>query len=366
MASAAHVVASTTATLSSATQHAYRKVNAVQRTPLGRRILKVIQNLCWVVPMTVLIWLYAERDLIVTQQGVAIPITVLSERSDRTVSLVTPVDHMVFVDIQGPRKRIDDFRRELAARQGIQIIVPAQTPLGSQVPLPALDAISASKLFSDPGISAQACTPNTIELKVDEIIDGEVRPQAPDAILSLLDGPVIFDPPTVKLRGPRSALGDLSRLNVLADITPQMLPKTAGEQEIAAVPVNLATNGSNITLSPTSLRARVKIKPAEVKYTIDSVPVFVAGPVSLLDKYRVSFPNGPFMPRITVTGPEQEINRIRSKDFVVRATLEIKQKDADERLPRAPVYTLPPGVTVSEEDRARTIVFDLTERARPE
>ena len=353
--------------LSAAQRHATRKTSAAQRTPLGRRVLTVVQNLAWVVPLTLLIWVYAERDLVDTMRGVSVPLTVRSERADRVVTLITPVDHQALVDIQGTRPRLDDALKELRTPQGLVLIIPAKLPLGDKISLSAVEVIGANPIFDDLGIKVVACAPIAIEVKIDQMDGRDVAPQVPDAIKSRLEGTVVFDPPLVKLRGPLSELNDPAHVVVIADIAAQMLPKVPGEQDIAApVPVRLAIPSPNITLSPATVRVRVKIRPADVSYAIPSVPVFVSGPVSLLDKYRVNFPNGPFIPRITVTGPEDQINRIKSGDVVVKATLEIQQKDVGERLPRSPSYTLPPGVSVSDEDRVRTVQFELVERARLE
>ena len=47
--------------------------------------------------------------------------------------------------------------------------------------------------------------------------------------------------------------------------------------------------------------------------------------------------------------------------------LSAAQNDARERLPRSPsFYVLPPNVTVSDEDKNRTITFELVERPKAE
>jgi len=65
-------------------------------------------------------------------------------------------------------------------------------------------------------------------------------------------------------------------------------------------------------------------------------------------------------------GPEDQIAKLRDEKFAPEATLNILPADVSVQLPRAPTYTLPPDVTVSEEDKSRTIDFRLLDRNAPE
>lgn len=352
-------------TISYVHQRAARKLTAAQRTPVGRRILNVLRNLAWVVPLTMLVWLYAEREQLDRQRAVAVPITVVSERADRVVNIVKPEDHIILVDIEGTRARIEQARQELTSKQGIQLLVPGSTTPGTQVPLAALEQIATNRIFADRGIVVTSVTPATVLLNVDELIEGmELRPQISPQIAARIDS-VVFDPPAIKVSGPRRLL--LSPPEIIAEISEQMLPKAAGDHEIGGIVLRLKESDDRVKITPSTIKASVRVRSSTTTYMIASVPVFTMGPQPLMDKYRVNFPSGPFMTRVTVVGPEDEINRIKSNEFIPKAVLEIKQEDARERLPRAPfMYILPPGVSVSEEDRQRTIAFELAERSRVE
>lgn len=352
-------------------QHASRKMTAVQKTPLGQRIFAVVRNLAWVVPLTVLVWLYAEREQIDRQRGITVPVAIVSDRADRLATVVEPHDHMLSLDIEGTRARIEQARQELKNSQGIQLVLPAGTAVGSQVPLPSLEAIATLPVFADRGIVVTGCSPSTLVLRVDELISGvELRPQLPPEVARRLDGPVQFDPPVVLASGPKRLLADTSSPpELVADLTDAMLPKLPGSHEIPAIPVHLKNGDAAVKLNVATVKAQVRMPSSVTTFVLNSVPVFVMGPPALLDKYKVVFPppNGSFLSRVTVTGPEEEIARIKANEFIPKAVLEVKQDDAQARLPRAPSwYVLPPNVTVSEEDRQRPITFELVERNRME
>ena len=354
--------------LATASHRASRKVAAVQRTPVGRKILAVIQNLIWVVPLTMLVWLYAEREQL-DERSIDVPITVKSDRPDRFVALANASERVSEIDIKGTRSRIEQARQALANRQGLQIVVPAQLDLGPQVPLPAMEAIAADPVFADDGSPCPPARPNTLTAPGRRDCVGNRTPPAdPPGDRLAPRRPGRLDPPAVKVSGPKRVLTNPDApVEVMAEITPQMLPKVAGTQEISAVPIRLKVPNEQVTLTPSAVKARVKLRSSTVSYVINSVPVFTYGPPALFDRYRVSFPNGSFLSRVTVVGPQDEINRISSGEFMPKAMLEIQQQDARERLPRSPsLYILPPNVTVSDEDKNRTITFELVDRTRTE
>ena len=349
--------------IATASKRASQKMTAVQRTPFGRRVFEVIRNLIWVVPLTMLVWLYAERETI-DEQDLLVPVTIRSDRADRIVTLVSSADRVLQIKIKGTRIRIQQARDELARKQGLQIVAPAQLELGPLVPVPIMQPLNANPVFWQRGITVTSCTPSILNLQVDEVVQAmDFPPQIPPDVASKLDGPAVLDPPVVALSGPRRALVDTETpVEVVADITPQMLPKVGGE--IPAVPVRLRMPNDRITITPATVKVRVKLKSSLVSYTIPSVPVFVYGPPKLFDQYQV---NPPPLSRVTVIGPQDEINKIISGDFIPKALLEVSQQDVRERLPRLPsMYLLPPNVTVSDEDKNRTITFELVDRTKVE
>lgn len=355
-------------TISYVHHRAARKLSAAQRTPVGRKILNVLRNLAWVLPLTMLVWLYAEREQLDRQPRVAVPITVVSERADRVVNIVNLENDTIFVDIEGTRARIEQARQELTSKQGIQLVVPGSTLTGAQVPFSALEQIATNRIFAERGIVVTSVTPATLTLNIDEVIEGmELRPQVPREVATRLDA-VVFDPPAVKVTGPRSVLMNRNAPpEIIAEISEQMLPKVAGDHEIGGIVLRLKEPDERVKITPPTIKAHVRVRSSTTTYMLLSVPVFTMGPQALMDKYQVVFPNGSFMTRVTVVGPEDEINRIKSNGFIPKAVLEIKQEDARERLPRAPfMYILPPEVTVNEDDRLRTIAFELVERSRTE
>lgn len=350
---------------------ASRQMSAVQRTPVGKRLSEIIRNLVWVIPLSLLIWVYAEREQVNERSAIPVEVRVKSERSDRVISLVTPGNHLFYVDLKGTNANIADARRELDQKP-IEITIPGTVSVGPLVALAAQDEIASAPVFVDRGIVITGVSPNTLTLDVDEVVEVDVRPELPEDISARLSGQTTLEPPTVRLRGPQRILTNRDNPpRVVASITEQMLPKVPGPHEIASVPLQLKTPHEQVTITPTTVKARLRVRSNTRRYTIPAVPVFIGGPKPLLDRYGVAFDNDDaFMRRITVIGPEDQVNRIESGELTVYALLVLQLDDGKgQPLPRPPSYVVPkelPDVRVTEEDRARTIAFKLQERQRAE
>src|SRR3982750_1628129 len=86
-----------------------------QRVPLGQKTVDVLKTLAWVAPLTILIWIYAEREQSIPVSGVSFPIEVRTTDPTRLVTLRDPADHNVVATLLGPRTSVERVMRELQA-----------------------------------------------------------------------------------------------------------------------------------------------------------------------------------------------------------------------------------------------------------
>src|SRR6266550_1275429 len=84
-----------------------------KRVPFGQKVIDVSKTLAWVAPLTVLIWIYAEREQSVPYSGVSFPIELRTTDSNRLVTLRDPSDHNVVATLLGPRTAVERVMREL-------------------------------------------------------------------------------------------------------------------------------------------------------------------------------------------------------------------------------------------------------------
>jgi hypothetical protein len=127
--------------------------------------------------------------------------------------------------------------------------------------------------------------------------------------------------------------------------------------------------GEKLRMNPSVVSVRLTTRSADETYTIkDGIPIFVDAPVSLTDACRVIVSNDASISNITVTGPKQAIGLIRDKAFFVKATLEVTNDDVSRSengkatLTHPLTFTLPDGVTPTEESKRRTVDFTIQKR----
>src|ERR1051325_4762153 len=111
--------------LSARAQRELRERLGVSRPPgsddsLGQRFVRKLRTFLWVAPLTVAIWIYAEREQVTELNDVRVPIEVRCDNPDRIATIVSD-DRTVAVDLSGPRANLDAVPDRLAG---------GATPLG--------------------------------------------------------------------------------------------------------------------------------------------------------------------------------------------------------------------------------------------
>src|SRR5688572_30737940 len=72
-----------------------------------------LKTFLWVAPLTALIWIYAEREQI-DKAEVRVPIRLMSKSTDRIITVQSPTDRMISLDLQGPRASLGELRDVLS------------------------------------------------------------------------------------------------------------------------------------------------------------------------------------------------------------------------------------------------------------
>ena len=177
-------------------------------------------------------------------------------------------------------------------------------------------------------------------------------------------GQVLFDPPTVVLQGPASAVealrdrvaGESARSSgattaatalplVYAEL-PEDVP--VGESVIRDVPLRLAEEGRGVTLGRSTVRATfTRSAEAAVRTQIQRVVVRESTPAAMSGQYLVNIDTS-VVNNITIEGPADVVGRIERGEIEVVAYLVLDRDDQDLREParRRLEIRLPPNVTL--------------------
>src|SRR3954468_14912081 len=131
-------------------------------------VVSNLKTLAWVIPLTLLIWIWAEREQVAETKDEAVPFELVNNSSDRAVLLQFPADKNLVLDLQGPQARLQDVLTKLRGGnmpQGLRIELPANLDV-SRTTLQALPLVRQQRIFADNGITVLSCQPQVLRVMV--------------------------------------------------------------------------------------------------------------------------------------------------------------------------------------------------------
>lgn len=340
-------------------------LNGAQDRWLRRdRVVDFLKSLLWVAPLTLLIWVYAEQEQRTTQPNVPILLNIRSTDPNRIVRVLTRGGDIATADLTASRSRLDLVKSKLEASdrdRPVTIEVDNTRPLGEQEILIAPRVQSAS-FFVDNNVSVENVHPQSVLVMVDQLEDREIDIRTPPEMKNLA-APPVFEPRTVRVRAPRSALDAAEktqggRLYAIANVDANPELMRPGSHDATSVPLLPPPGIQNEELQQQNVKVTLTIKLSDDTLKIESMPVFVSSAKAFLPSVEIECAD--VVPNVTVVGPPEQIQLIRDKKFIPHATLSIDRTDGFDRpLERTLDFKLPEGVTVVPEDRARPFSFTL-------
>lgn len=326
-----------------------------------------IRTFLWVAPLTILIWIYAEREQLTTESGQTVPIEVRMSGTNRIATLISPPDRNIIVDLRGPRAQLDAIKAELARPEGDpRLILDLDPNLSPDMhPIPLTPLIQRHAFFAERGVEVLSSSPSQARVVVDEVVEAELPVVIPPEVQNLEEA--TFDPPVVRFVGPRATMESALAEGIFKaypDLSGREALKKPGVHELSNLPLVRMFEGDHITLTPASVNATLRVREQNVSYTMNQMTIFLSQPPGMVERYRVEF--DPILERVTLIGPPHLIELIRDQTINPRpkARLEVTADMPigieQERTLR--FDDLPEGVTVSREDERRRIRFTIHPR----
>jgi hypothetical protein len=319
-------------------------------------MLDALRNFAWVAPLTILIWVYAEREQIFTPTRPDVPIHVVGSNL-----FITPDQSLVSLELKGPQNGLDTVLLALGKAPGLQIDI-SNTPARGRQHINVMDHIQNLPLFRDTGVSVTKVEPFEIDVDVDDFVDQPIPVLSPPNFPNL-ESTTHYEPDTVKAHGPKSVINGLMKqgtLTAAADLD-SVGTLTPGHHE-RIVDVSLAGKDSSITLNPPSVKAFLDVGAIDVTMKVPAMPILIKAPPDLVNDYEIKLAS-PSVTDTTVSGPPKQL-ALLDTTVVPTAVLTITADDIDHPQPKQLDYQLPAQVTVSPPDQARTFEFTLTKRIK--
>jgi hypothetical protein len=302
-----------------------------------------LRTLAWLTPLTILIWVYAEREQTETVDNIAIPIQISAGGDVNLFVEPQPPNPVVTARLTGPRGRLEDIRQRIMPKEGnatviINIDRNHVTPGGLQT-LDTAAALSTNQIFANSGVTVSNCSPTQLKVFVDEYKQRELEVQRPTGITNLVGTPS-FDPRKVTIRAPQRNLQTAEPITVEADLNG--LVDTPGPQVVNNVPLIVRPRIENVTFEPSTVRATFEVRATDVKMTYRSMGVSVDIPQSMQMTQWVKAPQT--LANVELIGPPDQIAFLQQETVKPTARISV----TIDALP-GKTYTAKPGANLTFE-----------------
>lgn len=295
-------------------------------------LISAVKTLMWLVPITFLIWLYAERQQTdTTPSGIPIAIKVqINDPKNKKLAKLKMTESVVTARLNGPKSQIEDLQAEIR-RRGINdpiiLNIEPSTSVGAHS-LNTDSLLSLNDLFVRSGVVAVNSKPENLEFFVDEYEDRTIEVQAPPDVSDNLQGQPVFTPASITVRAPHAAFPANGKIFVYADLASTGLLDKPGSQSANNIKIWASPMPADqVELSTSSVKATFDVRQLGATFTISSVPIYIQASASLQEKFWVKS-NPLNLTNIEVIGPQEKLDLLMTKQLV-KPVLDV---DGDDRV----------------------------------
>lgn len=337
-----------------------------------------IKSLMWVAPLTVLIWIYAEREQVAKMTLPPFEVEVKSADPRKVVTVLNLPEGTMTADLSGPQARLEAVRDALDPRTNppkVRIEVRSDLAVGRH----QIDAaaVADDSRFNRGGVTVTNTTPRVLNITVEQLGAREVNVEVPPEARDRLSQPALFQPAKVQVTAPEEVLEQAAKDDQLAAyVELDKLLATPGVHSNVPVRVRVPFGDKpHVTVSPSTVVATVTVNSnVEARETFRGVPVWPTGAGSILNEYKVVFREGGrevelmTLPTLTVIGPQDQIDLMKApkSTFAPVAIVPVARDDESAEFKRRQISTyigLPDGVRVAPEDLKKQVELRLVDKS---
>jgi hypothetical protein len=309
-----------------------------------------IRTFLLVTLVTVLIWLWAEGESL--SSDTLTTNVVFVEDNDLQIEPDRQWSGALTVRLQGSIRALTDARRELGTQIRLQLGQPGMpsTPQEEQQPVNMEEAIRQLPAIRSLGLSVQGVTPGITLVKIVKLVNRDlpVRVVLPRDIGLLGDSTV--SPAKITVRIPEALAGRLSddafaeaplsraELDASRDDTAQVITAAVRIPALEGVE-------RQVVMIPDRVSVTFRLKRSVDTVTIPSVPVWYSLPPTEGKRWDIELTDQ-FLRDVTFTGPTESIAKIRSREVIPIAQVQITSDELENAIEakEAVFVGLPPGV----------------------
>jgi len=332
-----------------------------------------LRSLLWVAPLTLLIWVYAEREQVVPMKGVAVSLATRSTDAGRVIRVLAPAGGTLSVELEGPQAELEQAKDYLESTK-FAVQVDQNLSPGEEHAVPIIPQLNRLPRIKSKGVTVTGGEPADVTVMIDPIKEWVLEVRARPEDKKTLSGPPVFTPNKVRLSGPQSvveramaqaaAQGQTLVGYVNLDPFKQQLAEP-GKHVLPSVAVatSIKLDDPNVTIAPAVVSADIQVTDkAEKSVVLPYVRVLAAYPpdVQKADQLKPVYEST--IPNVTVSGSDQQIELLQDQKFIPAAIFEVRFDDIENPAPASLIFQLPPGVHVSDQDAQRKITYTFKPR----
>jgi hypothetical protein len=337
----------------------------VRDTFSREQLISSFKSFLWVAPLTILIWVYAEREQPEKVDNQVIIFSMQASDPRILVTVLEPEERSLMAELRGSRVQVDAVKELLAPKSDQQPpvrinISTDKFPPGGGPYIESASVIAEDDIFRNNYVTVAKVSPAQLKFNVDRIVTVDVDVQAPPPDKTPnLSGIPVFEPRRVQVTGPER-LVEKDKVTVTADFSKFAEMSSAKTHEVN-VPLTLSIANRNITVAPANVKATFTVQELKSEVRLNSIPLNVMYTPGLETKYWADCEK--VIRNVTFFGPRDIIDKIKAGTVQPKVRIEVSSDDVTNPVgqPRkAKVkFDLPPGVTVSRDDEEKEITFKL-------
>ncbi len=325
-----------------------------------------------VVPLTLLIWVWAEREQTVPSEDRQFIIDVRSFDPTKVMSIQRDgtASEAVTVTLSGPRAGLDAIKKAVddspaANRLTIDItesIEPSVEPFTISIG----SRLNQQKMFENNGVTVKSVSPSTVSVIVDRVVERELEVKLPPEMAGRVES-AEFQPKTVRVRGPERAINELELAGKLkAEIElgnqSQIMSARPGIDILLEKSRIRPIGGLGVSLdTPQIASGRLRMSQEE-RGVIRSMAVLVAKPAGYEGQWSVVV-STPTLTNVPIIGPIDILRKLEANEIEPRPYAQItiiRDDQGKSNIERKPTFQdLPSGVRVDMQQIA-PLKFSVT------
>lgn len=302
-------------------------------TPRTRKSLRSrLIRTALVVALSIAIWTFAEaRSLTTVTRTVTL---VLAGPSGSPLMAWTEPEMArrvtVSMRIEGSRAALDRAAQRLA--EPVELLIGDGLPARvGEESVSLRDALRNHGVFDRLAVSLVDVTPQTIEVRVDELVRQTINVRVQALGVALERAPVA-SPTSVTVSGPATILArasfDVLEAPVPAEQLSQLRGGSTTEIPGLAITIPAPWRTDLVRVNPTTVTASIALRDTIESLTLSSVPVMVRLSPTQLRQWRVRLaPENAYLRDVLVRGPSEAIEAIRAGRARVVATLQLESEE---------------------------------------